>query len=71
MVQPAQSIEVCSPRCKECSAVATMVELIDIISKASATMVNTSTRRTGGLSPRALKTPSAARASSRILMGVT
>ena len=50
MVQPAQLIDVCNPCCKEGNAVATIVESTDIISNASATMVKTSTRRTGGLS---------------------
>jgi hypothetical protein len=45
-----------------------MVESTDIISKASATVVKTSTRRTGGLSPGAPETPSVPRASCGIFI---
>jgi hypothetical protein len=41
MVQPAQLIDVRNPCCKECNAVATIVESTDIISSASATIVKT------------------------------
>src|ERR1700728_1907285 len=61
MVHPAQSIEVCNPIRRECNAVATIVESIDIISSASPTIAKTNPRRMGGLSPRTLKKPSAVR----------
>ena len=44
MVHPAQPIEVCRPLCREGKAVATIVESIDIISKANATMAKTNPR---------------------------
>ena len=44
MVHPAQSIDVCNPLRKACNAVATIVESIDIISNASATIVKTTPR---------------------------
>src|SRR6185437_6931679 len=68
MVHPAQLIDVCNPCCKECNAVATIVESTDIISNASATIVKTSARRTGRLSPGGLKNPSVPRTSCRTLI---
>ena len=44
MVHAAKSIDVCSPSRKACNAVATMVELIDIISNGSATIAKTNPR---------------------------
>jgi hypothetical protein len=41
MAHPAKSIDVCKPVRKECNAVATIVESIDIISNARATIVKT------------------------------
>src|SRR6185312_10880916 len=63
MVHPAQLMDVCSPCCSERKAVATIVKSIDIISKARATIVNTSTRRTGRLASTATAAPLAAEAS--------
>ena len=68
MVHPAQLIDVCNPSRKEFNAVATIVESIDIISNASATIVKTNPRRTGRLSPRGVKKPPAVRASRWTLM---
>src|SRR5574337_210408 len=63
MVHPAQLIDVPSPCCSACSAVATMVESTDIINSAHAMIVNTSPRRTGGRSPAVPAEPSTLQAS--------
>lgn len=49
MVHPAQLIEAPSPCSIACSAVATIVESIDIMRRASETVVNTRPRRTSGV----------------------
>src|SRR5580658_2170930 len=71
MVHPVQSIDVCNSRRKESNAVATMVESIDIISNARATIAKTNPRCTGRLSPRGLKKRSSVRASCVTSMRVS
>jgi hypothetical protein len=44
MVHPAQLIDVRNPSCKECNAVATIVESTDIINNASPTIIKTTVR---------------------------
>jgi hypothetical protein len=54
-VHAAQLIDVPSPCCSACNAVATIVESTDIISSARATMANTSGRRSGWLTSSRLR----------------